>query len=85
MRNLIWIVVAAIIAIGGYMLWSGKSPTELANDATTAAGEAADAAGDAVDAVAETAGDAVDAARDAAEGAADPRDFPLNQPGLKRI
>ena len=34
MKNLVWIVVAAIIAVGGYVLYSGRSVQELASDVT---------------------------------------------------
>ena len=36
MKNLVWIVVAAIVAGGGYMLFSGKTPTEMASEAADA-------------------------------------------------
>ena len=50
MKNLLWIVVAAVIAGGGYMLYSGSSPKELMNSAADAvnAPEALEAAWDAV-------------------------------------
>ena len=68
MKNLLWIVVAAVIAGGGYMLYSGFSPKKLMNSAAEAvnAPEALEAAWDAV-------AGAVDAASDAtaAEAAAD--------------
>jgi len=36
MRNIIWIVVAAVIAAGGYMLFTGRSPQEVVNSAADA-------------------------------------------------
>lgn len=35
-KNMVWIIVFATIAIGGYMLYSGKSPADLANEVTNA-------------------------------------------------
>jgi hypothetical protein len=35
-RSLVWIIVFAIIAMIGYMLYSGKSPADLANEVTNA-------------------------------------------------
>ena len=67
MKNLLWIVVAAIIAGGGYMLYSGSSPKELINDAAEAVNApaaleaASDAAGAAVEGVEGAVEDAVDA------------------------
>ncbi len=55
MKNVIWIVIAAIIAVGGYMLYSGRSVTEIASDvsdtATSATQSAVDATTDAAEAV----------------------------------
>ena len=73
MKNLIWIVVAAVIAGGGYMLYSGASPKELISDAADAvnAPAALEAASDAVGAATETAEGAVSGAVEAASAAAD--------------
>ena len=77
MKNLLWIVVAAVIAGGGYMLYSGSSPKELMDTATDvvnapAALEAAsNAVGDAVDATEGALDGAVDAASDATASSAE--------------
>ena len=75
MKNLLWIVVAAVIAGGGYMLYSGFSPKKLMNSAAEAvnAPEALEAVGDAVEVIEGAVAGAVDAASDAtaAEAAAD--------------
>ena len=75
MKNLLWIVVAAVIAGGGYMLYSGFSPKKLMNSAAEAvnAPEALEAAWDAVEVIEGAVAGAVDAASDstAAEAAAD--------------
>lgn len=79
MKNLLWIVVAVVIAGGGYMLYSGFSPKKLMNSAAEAvnAPEALEAAweavGDAVEVIEGAVAGAVDAASDAtaAEAAAD--------------
>jgi hypothetical protein len=63
MKNLIWIVVAAVIAVGGYMLYSGRSVQEIASDVTETAAEAGAA-------VTETVAETVDAASEAANEAA---------------
>lgn len=71
MKNIIWIIIAAVIAIGGYMLYSGKSATEMATDvseavdAPAALENASEVAGDAVDAAQGVVGDAVDATAEA--------------------
>lgn len=80
MRNLIWVVLAAAVLLGGYMLFTGKSVNEVVEDATktaeeieapTALEDAAATVGaateQAVEAVKDTAADAVQAASDAAE------------------
>ncbi|UWR32087.1 hypothetical protein K3759_08880 [Sulfitobacter sp. W027] len=85
MKNLVWLVVAALIALAGYMLFTGKGPQEvaieasdainapaLAEDATQAAEEAADAITDTVDAAGEAISDAVDDATESANDAAEP-------------
>ena len=77
MKNLLWIVVAAVVVGGGYMLYSGSSPKELMDTATdvvnaTAALEAAsNAVGDAVDATEGAVDGAVDAASDATASSAE--------------
>jgi hypothetical protein len=79
MKNLLWIVVAAVIVGGGYMLYSGFSPKKLMNSAAEAVNapealEAAwDAVGDAVEVIEGAVAGAVNAASDAtaAEAAAD--------------
>lgn len=77
MKNLLWIVVAAVVVGGGYMLYSGSSPKELMDTATDvvnapAALEAAsNAVGDAVDATEGALDGAVDAASDATASSAE--------------
>ena len=75
MKNLLWIVVAAVIVGGGYMLYSGFSPKKLMNSAAEAvnAPEALEAAWDVVGDAVEVIEGAVDAASaaTAAEAAAD--------------
>ena len=79
MKNLLWIVVAAVIVGGGYMLYSGFSPKKLMNSAAEAVNapealeSAWDAVGDAVEVIEGAVAGAVDAASDAtaAEAAAD--------------
>ena len=77
MKNLLWIVVAAVVVGGGYMLYSGSSPKELMATATDvvnapAALEAAsNAVGDAVDATEGAVDGAVDAASDATASSAE--------------
>ena len=77
MKNLLWIVVAAVIVGGVYMLYSGSSPKELMDTATDvvnapAALEAAsNAVGDAVDATEGAVDGAVDAASDATASSAE--------------
>ena len=77
MKNLLWIVVAAVVVGGGYMLYSGSSPKELMDTATdvvnaSAALEAAsNAVGDAVDATEGAVDGAVDAASDATASSAE--------------
>ena len=44
MKNLIWIVVAAIIAGGAYFLFTGQSPQQAVTDVTETAKEAAEEA-----------------------------------------
>ena len=78
MKNLLWIVVAAVIAGDGDMLYSGSSPKELMNSAAEAVNApealeaASDAVGDAVEVIEGAVAGAVDAASDAtaAEAAA---------------
>ena len=77
MKNLLWIVVAAVVVGGGYMLYSGSSPKELMDTVTDlvnapAALEAAsNAVGDAVDATEGAVDGAVDAASDATASSAE--------------
>ena len=77
MKNLLWIVVAAVIVGGVYMLYSGSSPKELMATATDAVNApaaleaASDAVGDAVDATEGAVAGAVDAASDATAEAAE--------------
>jgi phage-related protein len=77
MKNLIWIIVAAVIAIGGYMLYSGQSVQEMATEAADAVNapealESATAAvGDAVEATEGAVAEAVDATAEAASAATD--------------
>ena len=85
MKNLVWLVVAALIALAGYMLFTGKGPQgvaieaseainapEVAEDVTNAAEDAAEAITDTVDAAGEAISDAVDDATDSANDAAEP-------------
>ncbi len=77
MKNLVWIIVAAVIAGVAYMLYSGKSPTEMATDASEAVNapaaleSATEAAGDAVETTTETVTEAVEATTEAASDAAE--------------
>ncbi|ASM71978.1 hypothetical protein SULPSESMR1_01154 [Pseudosulfitobacter pseudonitzschiae] len=74
MKNLLWIVVAAAVALGAYLLWSGRSIQEVATEAADAvnAPEALDSASDSVGAAVEATEGAVANAVDAAgEAAAD--------------
>ena len=77
MKNLLWIVVAAVVVGGGYMLYSGSSPKELMDTATdvvnapAALGAASNAVGDAVDATEGAVDGAVDAASDATASSAE--------------
>ena len=79
MKNLLWIVVAAVIAGGGYMLYSGFSPKKLMNSAagsgkrTRSIGSCMGRCWNAVDVIEGAVAGAVDAASDAtaAEAAAD--------------
>ncbi len=84
MRNLIWVVLAAVVLVGGYMLFTGKSVTEAVDsvsgtadeiEAPTALEEAGEAMGEATeqaaDAVSDTASEAAEAASDAVEAATD--------------
>jgi type VI protein secretion system component VasK len=70
MKNLIWVIVAAVILGGGYMLFSGKSPQDIANDISETVDEpdtlqsAAEATGEAVETAAETTVEAVEDAAD---------------------
>ena len=74
MKNLVWVIVAAIIAVGGYVLYSGRSVQEIASDvtatATTATNDAVEAASEAASDAADVAADAVEATTDAASDAA---------------
>ncbi|MFG6567786.1 MULTISPECIES: hypothetical protein [unclassified Sulfitobacter] len=85
MKNLVWLVVAALIALAGYMLFTGKGPQEVAIEAseainapevadnmTNAAEDAADAIAGSVDAAGEAISDAVDDATESANDAAEP-------------
>ena len=73
MKNLLWIVLAGIVLVGGYVLITGETPTDLMNGAQTepevaaeeadeGAEEAATAVEDAAEDAMSTAGDAVDTA-----------------------
>ena len=54
MKNLIWIVIAGVIALGAYMLYSGRSVQEIATDASDAVNAPA-----ALESATEAVGDAV--------------------------
>ncbi len=56
MKNLIWIVIAGVIALGAYMLYSGRSVQEIATDASDAVNAPA-----ALESATEAVGDAVEA------------------------
>ena len=84
MRNLVWVALAALVLVGGYMLFTGKSVTEAVDsvsgtaeeiEAPTALEEAAEAVGEAAeqaaDAVSDTATEAAEAASDAVEATQD--------------
>ena len=70
MKNLIWIIIAAVIALTGYWLWSGQSPKELASEVSDAvdAPAALESASEAVGEAAIVVGDAVDSVVDAVDG-----------------
>ena len=74
MKNRVGVIVAAIIAVGGYVLYSGRSVQEIASDvtatATTATNDAVEAASEAASDAADVAADAVEATTDAASDAA---------------
>ena len=85
MKNLVWLVVAAVFALGAYMLFTGKGPQEVAIEASDAinapavveeVSEAAEEAGEAITESVDAAGDAiseaVDDATDSANDAAEP-------------
>ncbi|SEL05785.1 hypothetical protein SAMN05443999_103194 [Roseovarius azorensis] len=77
MRNLVWVVLAAVVLVGGYMLFTGKSVTEAVDSVSGTADEieapaTLEEAGEAVGEAAEQAADAVsDTASEAAEAASD--------------
>lgn len=77
MRNLVWVALAAVVLLGGYMLFTGKSVTEVVEDATETVEEieaptALEDAGATVGAATEQAAEAVkDTAADAAQSASD--------------
>jgi excinuclease UvrABC nuclease subunit len=80
MKNLIWILVAAVVLGGGYLLFSGKSVDEVVEsispgatevEAPAALEDAAAAVGEAAEAAADTAAEAVEAATEAASDAAE--------------
>ena len=77
MKNLIWIVIAGVIALGAYMLYSGRSVQEIATDASDAVNapaaleSATEAVGDAVEATEGAVTEAVEATTEAANTAAD--------------
>ena len=73
MKNLVWIIIAALIAIGGYMLYSGRSVQEIATEAADAVNapaaleSATSAVGEAVEATEGAVAEAVDATAQAAD------------------
>ena len=76
MKNLIWIIVAAVVAVGAYLVFSGKSVEEVVEGvsgasvkAPEALDSAAEAAGEAVDTTTETVEEVTDTATEAVEGA----------------
>lgn len=75
MKNLVWLVVAAVIALGAYMLFTGKGPQDVATEASEAINapalvdgisEAAEETGEAITEATEAAGDAVNEVVDGA-------------------
>lgn len=86
MKNLLWIIVAAVVLLGGYMLFTGKSVDDVmqgvgdkaeqtgapaaVEDATKAAGEAAEKAKEAATEAAEKAKEAATEAAEKAKEAA---------------
>ncbi len=72
MKNLVWLVVAAVIALGGYMLFTGKGPQEVATEASDAinAPAVADEVTDAAEKAGEAISDVVDGATESANDAA---------------
>ncbi len=67
MKNLIWIIVAAVVAVGVYLVVSGKPAEEAAEAVSGASVEAPEALESAADAT----GEAVEAATEAADVAVD--------------
>ena len=55
MKNLIWIVVAVVVAGGAYLLYSGQTPQEAITEAADAVN-----APEALESASEAAGDAVE-------------------------
>lgn len=72
MKNLVWLVVAAVIALGGYMLFTGKGPQEVATEASDAINAPAvvDEVTDATEKAGEAISDVVDGATESANDAA---------------
>ncbi len=77
MKNFVWIIIAAAIVLGGYILYSGRSVQEIAVDASNAVNapqaldSATDVVGDAVEATGGAVATAVEATAEAAAAAAD--------------
>ena len=69
MRNLLWIVLAAVVLIGGYFLITGKSPQEVMEETGVAEESVETEMEEAADAVGEAAEDAAAATEEAAEDA----------------
>lgn len=65
MKNVFWIIIAAAIAVGAYVVFSGKSVEEAADEAS---GQSVDAPA-ALESASEATGEAVDATTEAADAA----------------
>lgn len=62
MKNLLWVVLAAIVLIGGYVLVTGKSPSEIIETDNATAVETPETLPDATDEAAQEGAEAPDAA-----------------------
>ena len=65
MRNILWLIVALVILVGGYMLFTGKSPQEVVEEVSEtvsspeALDDAAESAGEATENAVQETGEAL--------------------------